>query len=395
MEMNAKQRVLKTLNHEEPDKVPYTEHLIQNPKLAKQMGFGAGTSINISKLLEFLGNIKGLPSRINSILPKILKRPHLYKGLLNIFNKRYFNFYKHLGVDLGVFSIAPNSYFKYVHPNYIINEFGHKYELKTLMGQFSTYYVGGVLSSEEKYDEFPKLDTEQNLGFDLFEAATKHISDEEIYVVPGIFNGIFDSISLGLGLEHFSRVLVKNQSFLRKMIADREKFYTALIKKAIDVTGTEVFMIGDDLAYNSGPFISPRYFNKFFLPSYKRISNMAHERGVKLVFHTDGDIRPLIDGLIDCFDSIHPLQASANIDIFNIKEKYGDKVCLEGNVPIELLVHETPQKVADYVKTLIKECAPGGGYMLSSGNSIVPEVPPKNYVAMLKTFRKYRNYPIN
>ncbi|MFW5895348.1 MAG: hypothetical protein ACOCT9_01260, partial [archaeon] len=284
--MSAKERVLKTLNHEEPDKVPYTEHLIENPKLAEQMGFGVGTSINISKVLESLGNIKRLAGGINSILPKILKRPHLYKGLLKIFNNGYFNFYKHLGVDLGVFPIGPYSYFKYVPPNYIISEFGHKYELKTLMGQFSTYYVGGVLSSKEKYEEFPKLDTEQNLGFDLFEAATKHISDDEIYIVPGIFNGIFDSICLGLGLEYFSRVLVKNQSFLRKIIKDREKFYNALIKKAIDVTDTEVFMIGDDLAFNSGPFISPRYFNKLFLPSYKRISNMAHKRGVKLVFHT-------------------------------------------------------------------------------------------------------------
>lgn len=393
--MNAKKRVLATLNHEEPDKVPYTEHLIENPRLAAKLGFASGISLDLPNYLEFLGKFKGLNKKINTLIPLIMKNPKPYTFLLNIFNKGYFDFYKYLGVDLGVFPIAPNSNFKYFPPNYLINEFGHIYEVKTIGGRLSTYYVGGILRSERIYDNFPKLDIDQKLGFALFEAAKKNVTDDEIYVIPGIFNGLFDSISLGLGLEHFSRVLIKNKSFLRKIIADREKFYMELIKKAIDVTKTEVFMIGDDLAFNSGPFISPRFFNEFFLPAYKRISNMVHNRGVKLVFHTDGDIRPLLDGLIDCFDSIHPLQASANIDIFRIKEKYGKKICLEGNVPIELLVHGNPREISEYVKKLIKICAPGGGYMLSSGNSIVPEIPPMNYVAMLKTFKEYRDYPIN
>ena len=167
-----------------------------------------------------------------------------------------------------------------------------------------------------------------------------------------------------------------------------------MIKKALDLTDTDAFFIGDDLAYNSGPFISPRFFNRFFLPSYKKISNMVHKRGVKLLFHSDGDIRPLMPGLLECFDSIHPLQASANIDIFQFKKEFGDEICLEGNVPIEMLVHGKISEIKDYVKKLIKECGPGGGYMISSSNSIVPEIPYINYYAMLSTFRKYRNYPI-
>jgi len=393
--MNPRERVLKTLDHSEPDRVPYTEHLIENPRLAKRMNMGGGSGFNIDKLLQFASNIKDLDKRVNKFIPKFLRNPKVGSFFIKKFMGGYFNFYTHLGVDLGVFPIAPYSYFRYVRPNYIITEFGTINQLKTIGGKFSAYYVGGAIRSEKIYDNFPKLDPEQPLGFLLYDSIKRYLkNDDKIYAIPGIFSGLFDSISLALGIEYFSKILIKDQSFLKKIIADRVKFYMELIKKALDVTHTEVFMMGDDLAYNSGPFISPRFFNKFFLPGYKKISNMVHKRGVKLIFHTDGDIKPLLPGLLECFDSIHPLQASANIDIFQFKKDYGDKICLEGNVPISMLVHNTPQEISEYVKKLIKICAPGGGYMLSSGNSIVPEIPPKNYVAMLSAFRKYRNYPI-
>jgi uroporphyrinogen decarboxylase len=394
--MNPRERVLTTLNHEEPDKVPYHENLISNPGLAKMVKMGGESNFNLDNLLAFAGKIKGLPKRANKIIEKILKKPNFASFFIKRFMGGYFNFYTHVGVDLGVFPIAPYSYFKYIPPNYVVNEFGHISQLKTIGGVFGAYYLRGAIRSEEIYDSWPKSDVEQPLGFMLFDAIKRHLkNDDKIYAIPGIFGGLFDSITLGLGIENFSKALIKNQSFLKKIIADRERFYTEVIKKALDLTNTDVFMLGDDLAYNSGPFISPRLFNKFFLPSYKRISNMVHKRGVKLIFHTDGDIRPLLDGLLECFDSLHPLQASANIDIFQFKKDYGDKVCLEGNVPIEMLVHSKPAEISAYVKRLLKICGPGGGYMLSSGNSIVPEIPGRNYLAMLLTFRKYRSYPIN
>ncbi|MHA1335074.1 MAG: uroporphyrinogen decarboxylase family protein [Promethearchaeota archaeon] len=393
--MNARERILTTLEHEEPDKIPYHENLIQNPGLAKRLNLGKELNSNMDQYLAFMGRIKKVPNLINKLINKIVKRPGALSFVVKKVIRNYFDFYTYLGVDLGVFPIGPYSYFKYIPPNKLINEFGAIYELKTIGGTFGNYYIGGAIQSEEIYDKFPKLDSEQLLGLMMFKAIKKKVDKEQkIYVVPGIFNGLFDSISLALGIEYFSKVLIKNQSFLKKIISDREKFFLELIKKALDETNSEIFMIGDDLAYNSGPFISPRFFNKLFLPSYKRISKAVHKRGAKLIFHSDGDIRPLMTGIIECFDSIHPLQASANIDIFEFKEQYGDKICLEGNVPIEMLVHGKIKEIKEYVKKLIKICGPNGGYILSSGNSIVPEIPYINYYTMLSTFKKYRNYPI-
>ena len=119
---------------------------------------------------------------------------------------------------------------------------------------------------------------------------------------------------------------------------------------------------------------------------------MMHKRGVKLIIHTDGNILPIVDSLIEYADAIHPWQASAHIDIAEVKKKYGDKVTIIGNVPIRLLIDGPRSEIATYVKNLIQTCAPGGGYMLSSGNSIIPAMPWQNYITMLSTFWKHRSY---
>ncbi|MHA1291667.1 MAG: uroporphyrinogen decarboxylase family protein [Promethearchaeota archaeon] len=402
--MNARERVLKALELEEPDKVPYVEWEIENPKTAEKLGFAAPGSASQTvkfdpeKFMTFLGKIRGFPKFINNILPKLTKTPKIFSFIIKIIMPQIYKFYIHLGVDLSALPIAPISFFKWIPPNIIVNEFGQVFEVKNIAGVLSPYYSGGYIKSEKIYEAFPKIDPEQSLGLLMYKylLKSKDIKNNKILIAPGIFNGIFDSTYMGMGIESFSRAIVKNQSFVKRIIYDKEKAFISIIKNVLDETQSPVFMIGDDLAYNSGPFISPRYFKKLFLPSYKRISKVIRKRGAKFLFHTDGDINPFlkIDGFIDCFDMIHPWQVSANMDIFEAKEKYGNKVCISGNVPVELLVHKTPKEISDYVKKLLKKCAPGGGYMLSSGNSIVPEIPAKNYLSMLITFKKYRDYPI-
>jgi len=394
--MNCRERVLTTLNHDEPDKVPYAEHVIMQPELAAKMGMSAGgVPLDLGRITSFIGNIKGLPKRINKVLPRVLNNPKMIKHILQAVMKDYFKFYEKLKVDLGVFPIGPYTYYRYVPPNFVINSFGNMYELKTLGGVPSVYYHGGYFKNKEDYFNYPKPSPSEPFGKNIFKLFKKTISDDQIYVIPGVFNGIFDSTWQAFGMELFSKLLIKDTNFIKRIVRDREIYYRELAKSVIDEFNSEVFFLGDDLAYNSGPFISPRYFNTIFLPAYKRITNTLHKRGVKVIFHTDGDINPLMEGLADCFDSIHPFQASANMDIFQVKKDYGEKICVEGNVPIPMLVHGTQKEIAEYVKRLLKECAPGGGYMLSSGNSIVPEIPWKNYLTMLSTFWKYREYPIH
>lgn len=395
--MDCRERVLTTLDHQEPDKVPYYEHVIQQPELAKKLGLGqigGEVTLDLKKTISFLTRIKGLPRMVNNQGLKLINTPKIIKPLARMFVKEYFTLYKLLKVDLSVFMIGPYTNFKFVPPNFLISGFGQTFELKTIAGVASGYYQGGYFKSKEDYQEFPRLNPEEPMGIMLFKKIQKSFSDDQIYIIPGIFTGLFDSTYMAFGIELFSKLLLKEPKFIEYVVREKERYYTGLIKHAIDELHLDAFFIGDDLAFNKNPFISPRYFNKIFLPSYKRISSMMHKRGVKLIFHSDGNILPLIDGLVDFADFIHPWQVSANIDIIKMKKKYGDKVTLAGNVPIPLLAHESKKKIREYTKKLIKECAPGGGYFLSSGNSITPEIPWDNYLSMLSTFWKYRKYPI-
>ncbi len=399
--MNARERVLNAINHEKLDVVPYAEWEIENPNTAAELGFkGTGKEVKFKPedLMAFLAKIKGLPNFINNLLPKLTQNPKMFLPIIKPVMSQLYKFYIRLGVDLTALPIAPISYFKWIPPNLVVNEFGMLFEIKNIAGVLKPYYKDGYLKSEEIYNAFPKMDPYQPLGMELYKnlLKVKDIKANKIYVTPGIFNGLFDSTYMGMGIETFSKALAKNQSFIAKIVADKEKAFIEIINRVIDETNSPTFMIGDDLAFNSGPFISPRNFDKFFLPSYKRVSNAIRKRGAKFLFHTDGDIRPLLNlpGFIDCFDAIHPWQEEGNMDIFQAKEKYGDKVCIMGNVSVAMLVHQTPKEISEYVKKLLKKCGPGGGYILSSGNSIVPEIPPKNYLAMLTTYRKFRSYPI-
>lgn len=393
--MNCRERVLTTLDHDEPDKVPYYEHVIQQPELASKLGFGQmGGEIDLKKTVSFLGNLRGLRNGVNKLGPIIANTPKIIKPLVGLFIKGYFKIFIKCKVDLCPFFYGPFSYFKFLKPNFLVSGFGQIFELKTVAGVPSGYYVGGYLN-KENFDHFPKMNPAEPLGIVAMKKIRKKISDEQIFIVPGIFTGFFDATSMGFGFENFSQLLIKDQGFMKKVVREKELLYTEMVKHAIDELNLEAFFIGDDLAYNRAPFLSPRHFRQIFLPSYKRLSNVMHKRGCKFLFHTDGNIMPIIDQLLEFADFIHPWQVSAGIDIFDVKEKYGDKVTIAGNVPIPMLVHSSRKEIADYVKELMKKCAPGGGYMISSGNSIVPEIPWQNYLTMLSTFWKYRDYPIN
>ena len=102
----------------------------------------------------------------------------------------------------------------------------------------------------------------------------------------------------------------------------------------------------------------------------------------------------LINAGVDAFNPIEATTANPDYDIFKLGEKYGDKISLIGNVSPQDLSTESPEFIHNYTKKLIKELAPGGGYILSTGHSINPAVRLENYLAMQDAYKKYGKYPI-
>jgi uroporphyrinogen decarboxylase len=116
--------------------------------------------------------------------------------------------------------------------------------------------------------------------------------------------------------------------------------------------------------------------------------------GLYVIKHSDGNLWPILDMIIDtgidCLDPIDPL---GGMDLAEVKEKYGDRVALKGNVDCaQLLTFGTRDEVIAATRTALKKGMPGGGYILSSSNSIHSAVPPDNYLALVETLQEHGSY---
>jgi uroporphyrinogen decarboxylase len=143
--------------------------------------------------------------------------------------------------------------------------------------------------------------------------------------------------------------------------------------------------------------MSPAHFDEFIQPYLAEIVKVTHDAGAPFVKHTDGNIWPIFDSMIEAgIDAIDPLEPIAHMDIGEVKEAYGDRVALCGNVDCgELLSRGTPEQVVEAVKETIAKASPGGGHILASSNSIHPAVRPQNYRAMIDTALQFGQYPLD
>ena len=129
----------------------------------------------------------------------------------------------------------------------------------------------------------------------------------------------------------------------------------------------------------------------------QRVVDAVHEEGGLVIKHSDGNLWPILDLIVGTgVEAINPLEPVAGMDIAKVKAEYGDRVCLVGNIDCgELLSHGTVEQVVEEVRQCIAAAAPGGGYMLSSSNSIHSSVNPGNYVAMVRAGHKYGRYDVD
>jgi uroporphyrinogen decarboxylase len=161
--------------------------------------------------------------------------------------------------------------------------------------------------------------------------------------------------------------------------------------------GVDGVLGGNDWASSTGPLISPKHFRRFILPHFHQLVHLCHVNGKVMVKHTDGDIRRIESILLDesGIDGWHPVDPTVGLTISDYKQRYGKQITLIGNVNCgTTLVNGTRDDVINETKAVIRAGAPGGGFVLSSSNSIHTGVNPELYQAMLDTARSFGCYPI-
>jgi uroporphyrinogen decarboxylase len=157
--------------------------------------------------------------------------------------------------------------------------------------------------------------------------------------------------------------------------------------------GLDGFGMCADYCLNSGPFMSPSQFGEFVTPFLAKIIQGYRDMGYYSIKHTDGNIMPIIDQLVQTKpDALHSLDPQAGVDIAEVKKRYGDKVCLIGNVNCSLLDTGTEAEVVESTRYALKHGMPGGGYIFSTSNCIYTGMRLSRYELMLEVWRKEGNY---
>ncbi|MCM8808650.1 MAG: hypothetical protein NC917_01720 [Candidatus Omnitrophica bacterium] len=159
--------------------------------------------------------------------------------------------------------------------------------------------------------------------------------------------------------------------------------------------GADFILGGGDLADKNGPIYSPNVFRKYLMPRYKKILDICKSLGLFYVFRSDGDTKPLWD-IWFCeigFDGYGEIDKSAGIELKQLKEKYGEKITLLGNVDCsKTLVYGNKEQIYEEVRKCIEDAAREGGYILTSSNSIHYNIPARNFIYMVEAARKFGKY---
>jgi len=158
--------------------------------------------------------------------------------------------------------------------------------------------------------------------------------------------------------------------------------------------GLDGFALCADYCLNEGPFLSPRQFAEFVAPYLTRLIAGYRELGFYTIKHTDGNIMPIVDQLVAANPhALHSLDPQAGVDIAEMKRRFGDRLCLIGNVNCGLLQTGTEDEAAESVRYALRHGMPGGGYIFSTSNCVYTGMPLSRYELMLDIWRREGNYP--
>ena len=208
------------------------------------------------------------------------------------------------------------------------------------------------------------------------------------------------------GIESFEamRQLVGDVILLTAMadepewVLDMSRTYTDLILRDFDAirsTGVEpdgVWVFGD-IGYNHGPFFSPRMYEQLLQADHRRIGAWAHEHSGMYIYHTDGDVRSLIAGLLKAnIDGLQPMEAKAGMDVRKLAPQYGDRLTFFGNIDMTVALTNDRSRVEHEVRSKLEAGMASLGYIFHSDHSVPPQVSWPTYRHVLELVDRYGNY---
>ena len=330
--MTRRERVYAAIRHEEPDKVPKGE---------------IGVGIADKLVRDLLGGEYDMSGDEEAKFQNQRKVREL------------------LGIDLITVDLdGPPAEKVGVDPqgHDILRDFWGREQIITEIGAPKTYKP--VLSDIEEVYSF------ETPSLELFDAHTieRWVRETDFFIFPVVAGSFEYSFEL-LRFEDFMIWCHNNKKEIEIWTEKITRFGAECARRMVQA-GAHGIVIADDMAYKSGTMISPDLLREIIFPYLAQEAVEIKKLGVPVFLHTDGDINAIMDDIVQMgFDGIQAIQPSANMDIAQVKEKYGDCLCLMGNIDIYLLGRGSPEQVVEEVKRVIDIAAPGEGLSLAAAMS--------------------------
>lgn len=373
--MNSRERIKYAINHKEADRVP----------IDNNGGVSGMHEVAYKNLLNYLSMQDEI--RIYDPIQRLAEVKDEVKDLLGV-DVRYIlpndpSFYKFKIEDNDTFTDEIGAVYKKV---------GYYYE-----NCFSPFK--GKTLDEIKSHQLP--DPKDKARFEgLREKASNLHCNTSYSLWAGSINTIFYFAWRLRGMEEFMMDLYADKKIARyimDMIVDwNMSFFEDYYDKIGDYI--DVFWMADDWGTQSGSLIAPDYFRKEVVPRFKKmISFIKTKTAAKCVYHSCGSTRWCIGDLIEMgVDIVQPLQPNAEgNETKGIKRDFGDKIVIHGGTNNQGLFHKDIYALTIDTLNRIKDLAPGGGYIFSSGHNIQANMPPENIIRLFELAREYGVYPID
>ena len=256
------------------------------------------------------------------------------------------------------------------------------------------YAVEHPIQQESDLDDYQPPDPDAEHRLQSLELAVKRFKGEKCIVF--LSHEAFEFSHYLRGMSNLLMDYILNPALAHRLARIVMDYKKRILERAAE-TGADVLCTGDDYAHRISPIMSPDHFREFVLPYLQEAVNVAKERGIPFLKHTDGNLWSILDDIVDTgIDCLDPLEPIADMDMARVERVYGHRIALAGNVDCgQLLPFGTRAEVIEAVKETIAKGAVNAGFILASSNSIHPAVKPENYKAMVEAGREFGAYPLD
>jgi uroporphyrinogen decarboxylase len=390
--MNSRERILKSLNHKEPDRIP------RDLGGTESSGLTAYSLHKLNNLLELKNTPKIFePYQYVAYIPDELRdKFRIDTANLTPEPKKWIEVNNPMAFTVLLPELWKEEYIE--DGSTVIRKDNGTISAKRCKNGYYFDPVNPPLQHLEKAEELDKH-KEIIFSFDYPAFADESLEDiklrsEEIYKQNKctVFNLCCHILAAGQllrGYEIFMIDLLTNEKMVNKLFdlliegyCDRIDRFTYYLKNTIDVV-----LLNDDLGTQNGPMLPPSIYRSLIKPYQSRLfSHVKKVFNKPILFHSCGAIREFIPDLIEMgVDALNPVQVSAEgMNIRELKKDFGKDITFwGGGIDTQTVLNrKTPDEIVDHIRETVDIMAPGGGFVFCQVHNIQPDVPPENIIAM-------------